>query len=151
MSFEKKYLQYKKKYLKLKKLVGGDFYLSDAYRIVNESFILGVSYEIKYNSIINAYNNLEGNDKNKFREFFRDKIFDCIMGQNEKTNGSKDEELYKHLNRTRRSLNIIDGELISSIKAYIEDHYWMNGLTNKVKNIIERSKIDLEQYFITPV
>lgn len=42
MSFEKKYLQYKKKYLKLKKFVGGDHHsLGDAHIILHRSLMNG--------------------------------------------------------------------------------------------------------------
>jgi len=59
--------------------------------------------------------------------------------------------MYEYLNSTRRYLNILDKELKENIEAYIKDDYWLNGLSSDVINIIERSKIDLEQYFITPV
>jgi len=148
-----KYLKYKKKYLKLKKFVGGDHHsLEDAHRILQMSFINGSTYNTKYVTIKNAYDNLAENDKENFKVLFRNAIFDIIIEKNENPNEliDKKEELYRYLNKTRRYLNILDIELESKIEEYIEDHYWLNDVTNKVKNIIVASKRDLETYFITP-
>lgn len=105
MSFEKKYLQYKKKYLKLKKIIGGDR-LEVAKATTNGCLLnKNLNEEQKENIIMNEYNRLD-NDilKTEFINYFIDliyqKIYNRVVTNNIRNN------LYILLNKIRINLNI---------------------------------------------
>ena len=115
MNFEKKYEKYKKKYLMLKNLAGGD------QMHVNLDIFIN-----KYNkeNFLNYYNNLIEAEKIQFLKILMHKIFYLYI--NKDINKDNKNLLITNLNLYRIDLDISNKQILFSFFNYIEGGYNKN-------------------------
>jgi len=156
MSFEKKYLHYKKKYLKLKILMGGRSFVDVMLYINNNLYNTTMCIDDHVNYIMNVdLNNIMNNDKplsnNQKNKKFRDLIIlliynNFIRPESDSITFEKIINVHHVLNKVRINLIISKGILLTSlIVKLIQSGYSSDELvsfTAKIRNGLDSYYID---------